>query len=158
MMIMMIVSKKTSKNLAEEFDATLARLTTGKHSDHKVKLEAIRLQIRFWQKVICQKVSDQMGDFSGAGQDFFYEEMTKRIRAIVTQIQSIYMRKLNQMFSPLLTNNDHPMYFKKVYTYCRCQWSKNKLNLAKKYQFYDFSQVSIHIWAEEKKESENEIL
>ena len=106
MMIMMIVSKKTSKNLAEEVDATLARLTTGKHSDNKVKLEAIRLQIRFWQKVICQKFSDQMGDFSGARQAFFNKEMTKRIRAVVTQIQSIYMRKLNQMFAPLLTNNE----------------------------------------------------
>ena len=68
------------------------------------------------------------------------------------------MQKLNQMFSSLLTNNDHPKYSKKIYAYSKCQWSTNKLNMANKDQFYNFLLVSIHIKTEEKKESDNEIL
>ena len=70
----------------EEVDAALVQLTTGKRSDNKAKLEAIKLQIRFRHKVISQTFSDKMGNFSAAGKAFSLEEMMQRIRAIVTQI------------------------------------------------------------------------
>ena len=48
------------------------------------------------------------------------------------------MRKLNQMFTSLLTNNDHPVYSKNKYVYSKRQWSTNKLSLAKKDHFIIF--------------------
>ena len=70
---------------ADDVDAALARLTTGRRGDNKVKLEAIKLQIRFRQKVICQKL-DKMGNFSAGGKAFSLEEMIQRVKSIVTQI------------------------------------------------------------------------
>ena len=74
------------RTTAEDIDAALARLTTGRRGDNKLKLEAIKLQIRFRQKVICQKIPDKMGNFSAAGKPFSPEQMIQRVKSIVTQI------------------------------------------------------------------------
>ena len=54
--------------------------------DNKLKLVAIKLQIRFRQKVIWQKIPDKMGNFSAAGKPFSLEQMIQRVKSIVTQI------------------------------------------------------------------------
>ena len=68
----------------EAVAAGLARLTTGKRGENKIKLDAIKTQINFRKKVLNQNIPAQYGTFSQAGKQFSLAEMTERLKAIVS--------------------------------------------------------------------------
>ena len=94
---------------AEDIDAAVARLTTGRRGDNKLKLEAIKLQIRFRQKVICQKIPDKKGNFSAAVSPFHFNKWSSAWNQSLPK-SSQYPRG-NQMKCSVLLKNDHPMHF-----------------------------------------------
>ena len=68
----------------EAVEAGLERLTTGKRGENKVKLDAIKTQINFRKKVLNQNIPAMYGSFSQAGKQFSLQEMTERLKAIVS--------------------------------------------------------------------------
>ena len=64
-------------------DDGLAKLTTGKRGDNKVKLEADKNQISFRKKVLHQNFPAALGNFSLAGELYTLGEMIDKLKAIL---------------------------------------------------------------------------
>ena len=80
----------------EAVDEELAKITSGRRGDQKLKLDALKTQISFRKKNLRQPFPAKLGAFSQAGRAFSVAEMTQKLKDIIKLAQKEKEREERQ--------------------------------------------------------------
>ena len=85
----------------EAVDEELAKLTTGRRGDQKLKLDALKTRISFRKKNLRQPFPAKLGAFSQAGRAYSVVEMTQKLKDIIKLAKKDKEREESQSASVL---------------------------------------------------------